>query len=55
MDRIIEQKFYDLDVKVTKIQTQLSNFRRKQKRRRERQPLMHLSECLEVRDLLQCQ
>ena len=55
LERIIEQKFYALDVKVIEIQLQLSNFRRKWRRRRASLLQKLLLECPVDRDLLQCQ
>ena len=52
--RIMEQKFYNLDVKVTEIQSVVEQLQDDWRRGRARQPLMHLPECLELRDQLQC-
>ena len=55
LERIIEQKFYALDVKVTKIQTAVEQFRRMWRRRRASLLHMLLLECPEAIGLLQCQ
>src|SRR4051812_29573208 len=55
LERIVEQKFYDLDVKVTEIQQQWSNFKMICRRGKGKLPLMHLPECHELRGPLQCQ
>ena len=54
LERIMEQKFYDLDVKVTEIQFLVEKLQMICRRGRARQPQMHLPECLELRDQLQC-
>ena len=54
LERIIETKFYDLDLKVTEIQTTVKQLQEEEKRGKGRQRLMLFSECLEDRGLLKC-
>ena len=54
LERIMEQKFYDLDVKVTEFQS-WSSCRMTCRRGRARLPPMCLPECPEPRGQLQCQ
>ena len=50
LERIIEQKFYDLDVKVTEIQSVVEQLQEEVEEKKGKSML--LLECPEVRDLL---
>src|SRR3954464_601681 len=55
LERIVEQKFYDLDVKVTEIQSAVEQLQDDMQERKGRLQLMHLPECHELKGQLQCQ
>ena len=55
LERIMEQKFYDLYVKVTEIQSVVEQLQDEVQEKKASLPLMLLLECPEDRDLLQCQ
>ena len=54
LERIMEQKFYDLDVKVTEIQSVVEQLQDDMQERKGKTTIDALPECLELRDLLQC-
>ena len=54
LERIIEQKFYDLDVKVTEIQSAVEQLQEEAEEKKGRLPQMPFRECQEVRGLPQC-
>ena len=55
LERIVETKFYDLDLKVTEIQTAVEQLQEEAEEKRGRQLRMLFSMCQGVRGLPQCQ
>src|SRR4051812_34119519 len=55
LERIVERKFYDLDVKVTEIQSAVEQLQDDMQERKVKLQLMHLPECHTLRGQLQCQ
>ena len=54
LERIIETKFYDLDLKVTEMQTTVEQLQEEAEERKGKLPQMPFRECQEGSDLLQC-